>query len=318
MLYLEKFIFPDLEHDTLFFDEPRGSFYDENPYPFHLVSELGLCTLDFEPLTILYGGNGSGKSTIINVISQKLCADRQSMFNSGPYFGEFVERCQYKASDSLEGETLYKGHRKPQKYDISQITRVMTSDDIFHSMLDLRLENDRKMKKSELLMDEYRDPGELPRYLNFETGYNVDKFRRGVEMRQARNSMRNRSKTFNRMLLDKVGKMERGFSNGETALMKLSELLEKPALYLLDEPENSMSCEFQIKLASIISYLARYGNCQFIISTHSPFILSIENAKIYNLDHNPVDISKWWELDNMRLYFDLFYNSRDRFMQSHS
>lgn len=314
MLYLEKFIFPDLEDDNLYYDDPKGSFYDENAYPFHLTSELGLWSLDFEPLTILYGGNGSGKSTIINVISQKLCADRQSMYNSGPYFEEFVNRCQYKASESLAGETLYKGHREPQKYDISSITTVLTSDDIFHSMLDLRLENDKKLKKSKFLMDDYRDPEDLPRHLNFETGYNVDKFRKGVEIRQARNSMRNRNKSFNKILLEKVGKMERGFSNGETALMKLSELLESPGLYLLDEPENSMSCEFQIKLASIISYLARYGKCQFVISTHSPFILSMENAKIYNLDHNPVDVCKWWELDNMKCYFSLFYEARDRFL----
>ncbi len=316
MLYLERFMFPDLEDDTLYFDEPKGSFYDENTYPFHLTSELGLWSLDFEPLTILYGGNGSGKSTIINVISQKLCADRQSMFNSSPYFDEFVNRCQYKASDSLAGETIYKGHREPQKYDISQITTVLTSDDIFHSMLDLRLENDKKLKKSQFLMDEYREPDELPRHLNFETGYNVDKFKRGVEMRQARNSMRHGNKSFNKILLEKIGKMERGFSNGETALMKLSELLEEPGLYLLDEPENSMSCEFQIKLASIISYLARYGKCQFLISTHSPFILSMENAKIYNLDQHPVGVCKWWELDNMKRYFALFYGAKDRFLKN--
>lgn len=42
-------------------------------------------------------------------------------------------------------------------------------------------------------------------------------------------------------------------------------------------------------------------------------VLSMENAKIYNLDHNPVDICKWWELDNMKHYFNLFDNARDNF-----
>lgn len=314
MIYLEKFIFPDLENDTLYFDQPKGSFYDDHTYPFHLTSEMGLWSLDFEPITILCGGNGSGKSTIINVISQKLCADRQSIFNSSPYFDEYVSRCQYKATSNLAGETLYKGHRKPQKYDISTITKVLTSDDIFNWMLDLRLENDRKLQKSHFLMDDYRDPEELPRHLNFETGYNVDKFRKGVELRKAKNPTRNSSHSFNKFLLQTIGKMERGFSNGETALMKLSEFLEQPGLYLLDEPENSMSCEFQMKLAAIIQYLARYGKCQFIISSHSPFILSMENTKIYNLDHNPVDICKWWEIDNMKLYFNLFNEARSHFL----
>ena len=305
MIYLEKFIFPDLENDTLMYNHPKGSFYDEQSYPFHLTSEIGLWSLDFEPITILYGGNGSGKSTIINVISEKLCANRQSMFNSGPYFQEYVDKCQYISSKHLAGETLYDGHREPQKYDISKITTVLTSDDIFHRMLELRLENDKKLHKSYFLRDDFYSHESLPRHINLETGYNVERFSRGVEIRKA--------KSFNKYLLDKVGKMDRGFSNGETALMKLSELLEKPGLYLLDEPENSMSCEFQMKLASMILYLARYGNCQFLISTHSPFVLSMENAKIYNLDHNPVDICKWWELDNMKHYFNLFNNAKEHF-----
>ena len=314
MVYLEQFLFPDLESDNLYYDQPRGSFYDEHTYPFHITSEMSLWSIDFEPITILYGGNGSGKSTIINVISEKLNAERKAMFNSSPYFDEYVKRCQYKASPDVLGDTVSERKREPQKYDISSITTVLTSDDIFHSMQELRLDNDRKMQKSRFLMDEYISPEELPDHLNFETGYNVEKFKRGVEIRKARNSMRSRGSSFNKLLLNSVGKMERGFSNGETALMKLTELLEKPGLYLLDEPENSMSCEFQIKLASIIQYLARYGKCQFLISSHSPFILSMENAKIYNLDHNPVDVCKWWQLDNMKEYFRLFYEARDRFL----
>lgn len=274
---------------------------------------MGLWSLDFEPITILYGGNGSGKSTIINVISEKLCANRLSMFNSSPYFKEYVSKCQYRASKSLAGETFYNGHREAQKYDISKITTVLTSDDIFHMMQEVRLENDKRLQKSYFLSDDYNllngayGTSHLPKHLNFETGYNVERYKAGAKMIKA--------KSFNKYLLDTIGKMERCFSNGETALMKLTERLEAPGIYLLDEPENSMSCEFQMKLASIIQYLAHYGNCQFIISTHSPFILSMENTKIYNLDHNPVDINKWWELDNMKLYFNLFEQSRNKFLK---
>lgn len=318
MLFLENFLFPDLENDNLYYDDPKGSFFDEHTYPFHLTSEMSLWRLDFEPITILYGGNGSGKSTIINVISEKLGAERRSMFNTSPYFDEYVRRCQYKASPDVLGDTVSSRRRKPEADDISKMTTVLTSDDIFHSMQELRHDNDRKLQKSRFLMDEYVCPEDLPTHLNLETGYNVEKFKQGVEIRKARNSSRNRGSTFNKLLLNTVGKMERGFSNGETALMKLSELLEKPGLYLLDEPENSMSCEFQIKLASIIQYLARYGKCQFLISTHSPFILSMEGAKIYNLDHNPVDICKWWELENMKHYFKLFHGAEELFMKGGS
>ncbi len=312
MLYLEKFMFPDFEHDTLIGADGKGSFYDEHCYPFHLASEMGLWSLDFEPVTILYGGNGSGKSTILNVISEKLGAERNSMYNSGPYFAEYVRKCQYRCSKCLAGASIPGGRRKDRKYDIAGITTVLTSDDIFNMMLDLRLQNDRKLQKSYLLADDYMNPGELPKHINFETGYNVEEYKRGVEIRKAK---RNGNYSFNKMLLDRVGKMERGYSNGETALMKLSELLEEPGLYILDEPENSMSCEFQMRLTSIIQYLARYGKCQFIIATHSPFILSMQGAKIYNLDRNPVDICNWWELENMKHYFTLFYDARANFLK---
>lgn len=315
MLYLEKFVFPDREHDDLLGEDSRGSFFDDHTYPFHLTSEMGLWSLDFEPITILYGGNGSGKSTIINVISQKLNAQRRSMFNSGPYFEEYVERCYYTATRNVLGDTPGRGARKPQKYDISKITTVLTSDDIFQLMLEQREENDRKLQKGRFLMDEFRgpEPLPLPKHINFETGYNVDRYLENVEINKAKAGKRS---SFNKLLIKTVGKMERGFSNGETALMKLSELLETPGLYLLDEPENSMSCEFQMKLTAIISYLARYGKCQFLISTHSPFVLSIQDAKIYNLDHYPVDVCNWWELENMKRYFHLFYDAKDRFLKN--
>ena len=50
-------------------------------------------------------------------------------------------------------------------------------------------------------------------------------------------------------------------------------------LYLLDEPENSLSPKFQIELIQLINELTRFFKCQFIIVTHSPFLLSIPEAK---------------------------------------
>ncbi|MDE6867267.1 MAG: AAA family ATPase [Muribaculaceae bacterium] len=320
MLFLEKFLFPDMEEDMIY-DDLRGSFHNEDCYPFHIMSEKRLWSLDFEPITILYGGNGSGKSTILNVISEKLHAERNSRYNSSPHFEEYVDRWQYKTAGEFVGEARYHERRRKgekNKHDLSSMTTVLTSDDIFDSMLNLRRDNERKMQKSRFLTDEYqafRNTGgsaNLPKHLNLETGYNVEEFRAGVDMLKA---ARHRGGSLNKILLDKVGKMERGYSNGETALIRLSELLEQPGLYLLDEPENSMSCEFQMRLASIIEYLARYGECQFIISTHSPFILSMANAKIYNLDNCPVDICNWWELENMKHYFELFYNARENFLK---
>ena len=53
--------------------------------------------------------------------------------------------------------------------------------------------------------------------------------------------------------------------------------------------------------------------CQFVISTHSPFLLSMKGAKIYDLDSDPVDVKKWTELGNVRAYYEFFKSHQSEF-----
>ena len=84
-------------------------------------------------------------------------------------------------------------------------------------------------------------------------------------------------------------------------------------MYLLDEPENSLSPERQQELACFLEESARFFGCQFIIATHSPFLLAMANAKIYNLDEEPMRVSKWTDLPNVRVYYEFFKRHKDRF-----
>lgn len=69
----------------------------------------------------------------------------------------------------------------------------------------------------------------------------------------------------------------------------------------------------QIKLSDLLFYMARYNNCQIIIATHSPFLLSIPHAKIYNLDGAPASVSNFEELDAMKIYYKFFASMKDKF-----
>ena len=60
------------------------------------------------------------------------------------------------------------------------------------------------------------------------------------------------------------------------------------------------------------TYLANF-DCQFVMSTHSPFILSIPFARIYNMDETPVSTCKWTELPSVRLYHDFFKDHAEEF-----
>ena len=81
MLYLSRFSFPDAETESSFFiSEVKRTCYDTY-YPFGVLSARELSALDFEPVTILYGGNGSGKTTALNVMAEKLGLRRDARYN---------------------------------------------------------------------------------------------------------------------------------------------------------------------------------------------------------------------------------------------
>ena len=75
MIYLSQFTFPDIEVEYDFIMGLKRTCYD-TVYPFQVLSKHGLRQFDFETITILYGGNGSGKSTALNVMAEKLGLSR--------------------------------------------------------------------------------------------------------------------------------------------------------------------------------------------------------------------------------------------------
>ena len=83
--------------------------------------------------------------------------------------------------------------------------------------------------------------------------------------------------------------------------------------WLLDEPENSLSPTRQQELLKFIEDSARFFGFQFIISTHSPFLLSMKGAKIYDMDEDVADVKRWSELPNVRIYYDFFKKHEKEF-----
>ena len=57
----------------------------------------------------------------------------------------------------------------------------------------------------------------------------------------------------------------------------------------------------------------RFYRCQIVFSTHSPFLLALRGAKIYDLDTVPAVEKPWTELENVRLYRDFFEVHREDF-----
>lgn len=284
MIYLEKITFPSEEQEFDFFLGQKRTCYDSF-YPFQVLSVHHLKQLDFEPVTILYGGNGSGKTTVLNIIAQKLELKRDSIFNRSNFFPDYLKLCRAEVS----------GHIPPD-------SRIITSDDVFDYMLNIRSLNEGLDQKREDLFEEYLEN----KYASFQMRSMADyeKLRKVVEARR-----RTQSRYVRHEMMGNI----REYSNGESAFQYFAEKIGENGLFLLDEPENSLSPAKQQELVRFIQDSARFFNCQFVISTHSPFILAAAGAKIYDLDCDPVDVKRWTELENVRLYYEFFKKHEDEF-----
>ena len=301
MIYLDQFKLPthaqedsDILHDVEWRMSEKG--YTDNSYPCRMFVEKGLSSLDFSDVTILYGGNGSGKSTLLNLITNKLGLKRIAPFNSSTIFDVYTEYCKYKMGYDDEGDKL----------NVPNGSRIITSDDVFDYMLNVRVNN-----------QDIHDNVENVRQMHLDLKYGDTVKMRGLEDYEEKREQvlaRKKSLSKRQYVYLKNGKEVKLNSNGETALKFFYEKLKNDTLFLLDEPENSLSPKFQMELADMIKDMAKYSGCQFVIATHSPFMLAIDNAKIYDLDEYPVSVKKWWELENPKMYFNFFNKHKEHFM----
>lgn len=295
-MYLERFILPIDKEGYMIKERMEyngGPLYGyiDNVYPCHLFSKKMLHEVNFDRITIFYGGNGSGKSTLLNLIANKLELKRTAPFNSSELFEAYTENCRYTLGYDDEGF----------KHKIPNDSRIITSDDVFDYMLAMRDTNIDTSEQIDVLRDEWMK-------------LRTEKIRfRGLEdydRLKMQNVAKSRTVSRRKFLKKFAGEEVQLASNGETALQYFNSKIRNDTLYCLDEPENSLSPKMQIKLVSMLQEMSRCCGCQFIIATHSPFILSINGARIYDLDEVPVDIKKWWELENPRIYFEFFEKNR--------
>lgn len=79
-------------------------------------------------------------------------------------------------------------------------------------------------------------------------------------------------------------------SHGESFIKLIKNRFRPNGLYILDEPEAALSPMRQMSLLCLIDELVKEGS-QFIISTHSPILLSYRNSEIFDLndDFNKVN-----------------------------
>lgn len=287
MIYLKSFYLPTLEQ------EHNATGIECPGYPYTLFSLKDLYALHFSPITMICGGNGSGKSTLLNMIAEKLGLHHESAHYTTAVFQTFVnDLTSVSFGEDEEGVP----------FSIPKGSRLIAGDDIVSAMLCER-------ERNSYLVGARAKAKEIQKIENKKRNVfrSMEDYDALCEHLVARNHAPNAYASL------KAGDFSRVQSNGETAIEALRQSIRPGRLYLLDEPENSMAPKFQAILAQVIAESAKYFDCQFIIATHSPFLMAMPNATLYDLDRVPVCTRPWYQFEAMRDWYALFAMHREEF-----
>lgn len=247
---------------------------NKNIYPFNVLKNKEPNIFIFDNITVLYGNNGSGKSTILNIIAHKLNLkgkerNNPEVIGMRDYFQDYSFECEYELGENEDGRKI---NRVPEN------SRYIKSEEILYEI--------RKIQQDAVLEESIES--------NLAREIGIQKAKEFLQTKEG-------EKQFKRFEF-----AQEKYSNGETTMQILEDNIEPDKLYLLDEPEVSLSPQNQVKLAEEINKMSRYLGIQFVIATHSPFMLGILDAKIYNLDTEDYKTQKWNELENVKFFYNFF------------
>lgn len=243
---------------------------NKSEYPFSIEAINKLNEVEFKSNVIFFiGENGSGKTTFLETLVY-LCEIPLLIPDEFVYF-EYAKQLSENFKISWTKKTRKGFYLKSQSF-ISYVNNIKKiKEESYLSIQEIKEEyKNRSIKALNLALLPYlRTIGEL------ENLYGIG--------------------------LDKM-------SHGESYLELFKSRLKPNSLYLLDEPELSLSPIRQFALISLIKDMVKQ-NCQFIIITHSPILMAIEGSEIYNFDDNFKKI-KYKNIEHVRITKEFLDNPK--------
>jgi predicted ATPase len=97
------------------------------------------------------------------------------------------------------------------------------------------------------------------------------------------------------------GENMQAFSHGEAYLKILQTRIGNKGIFLLDEPEAALSPVKQLSLIAFVLEVLKENNTQFLIATHSPILMGIPGALLYEIREEGMERVAFRETDHYRV-----------------
>jgi predicted ATPase len=249
---------------------------DESGYPYDLPFFGHTFTLT-SPITILVGENGAGKSSLLKLLNDVLKLYRIDA-------NESINKKNPKTLKStLYLPTIQYVRTKPKGFYFS-------AEDFTTYIQSLEHNKQEAYQALDEIEKEYANKSDYSKSLA-----------RMPHMR----TLNDIDQMYQKDLLSS--------SHGEAYLDFFKSRLRSQELYLLDEPETPLSIQNQITMLSILDDAVSRGN-QFIIATHSPILMSIPGATIYEISGDGVRSIAYDDIESVRL-LKHFLNHKEQFFK---
>jgi predicted ATPase len=236
----------------------------QNPFPFNIpaVRFARQVRLDAR-VTIFVGDNGSGKSTLLESLA---------FYLKMPLIGGHIS-----STDSFEAARLIKPYMELE-------WKRQTSKGFFFRAEDF----------SDFINGVEREKSKIAGELGDLRGKVKDSIIEELSMSENMNS------TLRQMRRD-YGENMQAFSHGEAYLKIIQTRIQDKGIYLLDEPEAALSPLKQLSLIAFILDVLKKDSSQFIIATHSPILMGLPDATLYEIQEDGMQPVNYKETDHYRI-----------------
>ncbi len=100
-------------------------------------------------------------------------------------------------------------------------------------------------------------------------------------------------------------------SHGQSLMSYFQSRYNIKGLYFLDEPETALSPSSLIDLLNLLIKISAQGHAQFVIASHSPFLLACPDARIYSFDTPTIEPIEYEDTQYYKIYKNFMENPNE-------